>query len=67
MPRMRLTVSRTEFLQDTIDFFKSGQYHHDREMRVRFEGEPAVDGGGPRREFFPLLLIEDHGLSNGSS
>ena len=53
---MRLTVSRTELLQDAISFFKSGQYHHDREMRVRFEGEPAVDGGGPRREFFSLLL-----------
>ncbi|XP_062499230.1 uncharacterized protein LOC134176580 [Corticium candelabrum] len=56
MARMRLTVSRTDLLADAIAFFKSGQYHHDRPLNVRFEGEPAVDGGGPRREFFSLLL-----------
>ena len=56
MARMTLTVSRTDLLADAIAFFKSGQYHHDRPLNVRFEGEPAVDGGGPRREFFSLLL-----------
>lgn len=25
---------------------------------VTFEGEPAIDGGGPKREFFTLLLRE---------
>jgi hypothetical protein len=55
-PRMRLIVSRTNLLEDAIAFFKSGQYHHDRALQVQFEGEPAVDGGGPRREFFSLLL-----------
>ena len=49
-------MSRTDLLADAIAFFKSGQYHHDRPLNVRFEGEPAVDGGGPRREFFSLLL-----------
>ena len=55
IPRMRLTVSRTDLLQDAIVLFKSGQYHHDREMTVRFEGEQAVDGGGKRRNFSLLL------------
>ncbi len=49
-------MSRTDLLADAIAFFKSGQYHHDRPLNVGFEGEPAVDGGGPRREFFSLLL-----------
>ena len=51
IPRMRLTVSRTELLQDAIVLFKSGQYHHDREMTERFEREHAVDGGGKRQNF----------------
>ena len=49
-------MSKTDLLADAIAFFKSEQYHHDRPLNVRFEGEPAVDGGGPRREFFSLLL-----------
>ena len=54
---MRLTVSRTDLLQDAIAIvlFKFGQYHHDREMTVRFEGAQAVDGGGKRRKFSLLL------------
>ena len=53
---MRLSMIRTDLLADVIAFFKSGQCHYDRPLNVRFEGEPAVDGGGPRREFFSLLL-----------
>ena len=56
LPRMRLTVSRNEILTDAIAFFKGGDFHYNRELRVRFEAEPAVDGGGPKREFFSLLL-----------
>jgi hypothetical protein len=55
-PRMELIVSRTNLLENAIAFFKSGQYHHDRALQVQFEGEPAVHGGRPRREFFSLLL-----------
>ena len=56
LPRMRLTVSRNEILTDAIAFFKGGDFNYNRELRVRFEAEPAVDGGGPNREFFSLLL-----------
>lgn len=56
LPRMRITVSREELLNDAIAFFKSGKYDWRREFRVQFEGEPAVDGGGPRREFLSLLV-----------
>lgn len=37
-------------------------------MRVTFIGEPAVDEGGPRREFFTLALgkmVEDRALFSG--
>ena len=53
---MRLTASRTDLLKDTIAFSKSAQYQHDRPLKVKFEGEPAVDGGGPQREIISLLL-----------
>ena len=52
---MRLTASRTDLLEDTTAFFKSAQYQHDRPLKVKFEGEPAVVGGRPRREFSLLL------------
>ena len=27
-----------------------------KHLRIKFIGEPAVDGGGPRREYFMLLM-----------
>ena len=54
----RLTVHRDSILPDSIAFFKKRNFDFNLPLKVTFEGEPAIDGGGPKREFFTLLLRE---------
>ena len=41
-------------MQDAIIAFQT--LCEENQIRVSFLGEPAVDGGGPQREFFMLLM-----------
>jgi hypothetical protein len=52
----RISVSRENILEDSIIHFKKHDYNCSYQVRVRFEGEPAIDAGGPRREYFTMLL-----------
>ena len=51
----RITVRRAHILDDTIAVIRS-EFDERKHIRVRFVGEAAVDAGGPRREFFMLLM-----------
>ena len=51
----RITVRRGSILEDTVFVLRQG-FDGKKHIRVRFVGEPAVDEGGPRREFFMLLM-----------
>ena len=53
----RLTVNRSSILTDSISIFKQ-KFHFTKPLKITFEGEPAIDGGGPKREFFTILLRE---------
>ena len=55
--RIRITVRRKHILEDTLHILHGG---HDttKHLKVTFVGEPAVDAGGPLREYFHLLLRE---------
>lgn len=46
----RFTVRRRYIFDDTLAIIRSG-FDEKKHLRVTFLGEPAVDGGGPRREF----------------
>jgi len=48
----RITVRRKNIFEDTRKALERPSKH----IRVTFLGEPAVDDGGPRREFFMLLM-----------
>lgn len=50
----RVTVRRGHILEDAVASLRC--YDETKHLRVTFLGEPAVDEGGPRREFFMLLL-----------
>ena len=45
-------------MPDSIAFFKKRNFDFNLPLKVTFEGEPAIDGGGPKREFLTLLLRE---------
>jgi hypothetical protein len=56
MEMVRVTVRRKMVWED----FKRSRYRYyqpDRMLKVTFAGEPAVDDGGPKREFFAGRLF----------
>lgn len=59
----RVAVRRKHILQDTLDTLKRIPWKATKYIKVTFIGEPGVDDGGPRREFFRLLL-ESIGRNN---
>ena len=54
----RIIVNRGSILTDSIAHFKQRNFDFNAPVMVTFEGEPAIDGGGPKREYFTLLLRE---------
>lgn len=53
----RIHIRRTDLFSDVLRQFARGSFDVSKMLQVRFVGE-AVDVGGPRREFFHLLLNE---------
>ena len=51
----RITVRRKKVLEDALLYFKKG-IPQDKQLKVTFVGEPAIDDGRPLREFFHLLI-----------
>ena len=63
----RIVIRRKHVWNDALRYFHSG-IDFAKYIRVTFVGEPAVDEGGPMREFLHLLIgqIADHnGLFTG--
>ena len=58
----RITVRRGHIFDDAIFSLRAG-FDEQKHLRIRFVGEAAVDEGGPRREFFMLLM---NAISNNS-
>ena len=53
--RTRVIVRRSSILQDSLHLFRN-RLDVTKHLRVTFVNEPAVDEGGPLREYFRLLL-----------
>lgn len=54
----RVHVRRKKLWVDFLQYRKSSKWFiPDGGLRIVFIGEPAVDGGGPRREFFTGMFI----------
>ncbi len=53
----RIVIRRKYIWEDTLAQIKKGVMFH-WHLRVTFVGEPAVDAGGPCREFLRLLIRE---------
>ena len=54
----RLHVRRSHLVADTLRAFSKPTFDVSKSLKVVFVGEPSVDEGGPRREFFQLALKE---------
>lgn len=57
--RQRVNVRRSTLYADALRAFSKPTFNVSKLLKVCFIGEPAtVDDGGPRREFFSLLIRE---------
>lgn len=54
----RIHVRRSHLFSDATRAFSRTNFNVSKMLKVVFVGEPSVDEGGPRREFFQLLLKE---------
>ena len=59
-----ISVRRAHVWEDTKGFLAKPFVDWSRCLEIHFVGEPAIDGGGPKREFFCLSL---HGAINDST
>lgn len=57
-PYLHIRVRRDNLLQDSFDFFEAHENELKKAIRVEFIGEPGIDVGGPRKEWFLLLMRE---------
>ena len=48
----RINIRQSHLLDDAISLVQKATFCPGKTLKVRFIGEPAVDDGGPRREFF---------------
>lgn len=53
----RIKIRRRHVWEDALHYFRLG-FPTTKEPYVTFLGEPAVDAGGPLREFFYLLMCD---------
>lgn len=53
--KIRINVRRKEIFNDYMAVSQKPWFNNRRLLKVTFVGEPAVDDGGPRREFFSGL------------
>ena len=53
--KVRIVVRRSKILYDFLHRLRNG-LDTSKHIRVTFVGEPAVDEGGPLREYFRLVL-----------
>ena len=56
--RQRICVRRSHLFSDAARAFSRPNFNVSKLLKVVFVGEPSVDEGGPRREFFQLLMKE---------
>ena len=46
--------------------YKNHPFDETRPLRITFTGQPAIDTGGPRREFFDQVFAKLADVDNGS-
>ena len=49
-------VRRDHILDDTLNVIVKPNLNYQKPLRVIFKGEPGIDEGGVRKEFFQLLI-----------
>ena len=58
---VRLTVTEETAVEDALAYYKHPDFDARCPIRITFEKQPAVDTGGPRRQFYSMVFsaLED--------
>jgi hypothetical protein len=51
-PYLILRVRRSNIVEDTLKYINNSNLNLKKPLKVMFEGEPGIDEGGVRKEFF---------------
>jgi hypothetical protein len=52
----KLTVDVNDLFNDAISFYKNSEFNPEQPLRVTFDEQPAIDGGGVLRQFYTDLF-----------
>ena len=65
--QVTITIQRKNIMSSTIRAVSRPSFTFFRQLLVNFSGEDSVDGGGPKREFFRLLMrsVKEMGILEG--
>ena len=53
---LRVTIDEDSLLMQALQIYKNPTFDPSRQLNVTFDKQPAVDTGGPKREFYTQLL-----------
>ncbi|ODQ67886.1 hypothetical protein NADFUDRAFT_39297 [Nadsonia fulvescens var. elongata DSM 6958] len=53
-----IKVHRMSILKDSFESFEKNEENYKKGLRIIFDGEPGIDAGGLRKEWFLLLMKE---------
>ena len=56
--KQTIRVRRRYIREDAVHVYNRGNFKCLKDLRVNFIGEEGIDLGGPRREYFTLILDE---------
>lgn len=64
---VNITIQRRNILSSTLRAISRKRFSFLQRVTINFSGEDAVDGGGPKREYFRLLItaIKEMGIFDG--
>ena len=49
---MKVDIDGDEYVSDALAIYKSPEFDPTRPLRIAFQNQPAIDTGGPRKEFY---------------
>ena len=55
---LKATIDLTDILNDAMTIYKNHSFDESCPLRINYSGQPAIDTGGPRREFFDQVFAK---------
>lgn len=57
-PSIRLEVDPSDLVSDAVAFYKGPRFQPNQPLRITYIGQPAIDSGGVKRQFYTDLFLQ---------